>query len=109
MTPRPRPLLRARLLAGLLLVCGAAAALSATPIASGAGTLPAIVDLTRPGHISREARLAIDDDGDAVALFFDGDDPDSATPSCKFDVYETFDCTAASVAWPASGNSPTPA
>jgi hypothetical protein len=89
--------------ARVVLAFGLLAAGLALPPSSQGGELGQIHTLSPPMTSAREPRIAVDEDGDAVAMFFYGDDTIGPGPPayCKLDDFgeETDDCTAAVRSW----------
>jgi hypothetical protein len=87
---------------GSAVAVAALAALLAVPEVAAA---PDVRTVSLAETSAREARVAIDPDGNAVMMFFYGDDriADSPPAYCKLDLGETRDCTAAARSWSADG------
>ena len=87
----------------LLVTLAAVVSLTGATTAAGTDPLPAPQTLSPAMTVAREVRLAMDRDGNAVAVFFYGDDRVGGIAYCKIVWEETNDCTAAARSWPADG------
>jgi hypothetical protein len=103
--PVASPGRRAQLAAALLAAAALAGASVPAVSVTGAVDLPGAQILSKPMTSSRELRLAMDDGGNATAMYFYGDDIADGVASCKLNNGEETDyCTAAAQTWTTAGD-----